>query len=734
MKGFAPLAGLVGGASIVAGFKQAIDGASDLSESTSKVNVVFGEASQSVLDFADSAAKGLGQSEAQALEATGTFGNLLRSVGLAEEDAAKFSTTMVGLASDLASFNNTSVDDALLALRSGLVGETEPLKRFGVNLNDATLKAKALELGLSDGKATLDANAKAQAAYALIMEQTALAQGDFARTSDGLANQSKILGAQWTELTTTVGGKLLPATTSFVNFLNDDGLPALEAAGGLAVDATKAFGALPGPIKAAAGAFVALRIASATGLTAGLSTGVTRATGLIETMRLRTMLAADEFANARTVTRQFGDSSARVSSGVGRLSASMSALRVGAQGAGTAMARGLSGMIGLLGGPWGIALAAGTAVAAHFWAEQRAAKAHVEDLTASLNAQTGAITDNTEASVFNALDKAGAIQVARDFGIALGDVREAALGNKDALAQVNREIQAHIDGMDGVVAGDTQGAQAMQNTLDAADKLRGAIGGQNEAVRESIEGFRDQRAFMDDSAEATGELVSAMDLYKNAIRDTRSELQKLIDKEKERALNAIQNRRDQIALRETFKAAREEAAEGKRALFDNTKAADENMTALLDLADQWANSAGKVTNAQGAYEDMRQKFIRVAESMGATRGQARKLADELLKVPKTAPIEFQSKGYRERMREIAQIKAAMADLGSASLDFTPRGFGSPDGGGTLTRTTPRAPSRADVTPRAGVNIERMEVHGLSMDDALRDGQRRLQRRGLGGRP
>lgn len=205
-----------------------IAAASDLGESTSKVGVVFGGASDKVLEFASNAATALGQSEGQVLAAAGTFGNLLRAVGLSEDASAEFSTSMVQLATDLASFNNTDPTEALDALRAGLVGETEPLKRFGVNMNEATLKAKALELGLSDGKATLDSNAKAQAAYALIMEQTSLAQGDFARTSGGLANQQRIFSAQVDDLQARLGGLFLPAITKIVTALNTGLGPATD--------------------------------------------------------------------------------------------------------------------------------------------------------------------------------------------------------------------------------------------------------------------------------------------------------------------------------------------------------------------------------------------------------------------------------------------------------------------------------------------------------------------------
>lgn len=739
MKGFAPLAGLVGGASIIAGFKSAIDGASDLSESTSKVNVVFGDASKSVLAFADDAAKGLGQSEAQALEATGTFGNLLRSVGLAEDDAAKFSTTMVTLASDLASFNNTSATEALDALRSGLVGETEPLKRFGINMNEAVLKAKALELGLSDGKAVLDSNAKAQAAYAVIMEQTSLAQGDFARTSGGLANQSKILGAQWTELTTTVGSELLPAVTGFVSFMNDDGIPALAGAGGVAKDLAVAIGDLPTPVKAAAAAFIALRIASATGLNDGIASSAGRARSAIDSLRIRTMLAGDEFARTRTITREFAGTTARVSSGVGRATASLNALRVGASGAGAALKSGIGGAVGLLGGPWGVALIAGTALLAKFWSEHQEAKAHVDDLTQSLEEQTGAITANTREAVVNALEKEGVLKNARELGLSLETVTDAALGNTAALAEL-RAAQ------DAAKASGSEWGDGNNALIGSFSGVINAVGGQNDAIDAAREKHLRLTDATGDSASATGASADATDdaagalrTYATEIDATRGKLQKLIDKEQERALNAIQNRRDHIALRETLRAAREEAADGKRVLDGNTKAADENMAALIDIADQWANSQPKVTNAKGAYEDMRQKFVEVAESMGATKADAKALADELLKVPKKVGPEFQSKGYQKLMAEIAAIKAASSDLGPTGIDFSPRGFGTPSGTGPLSQPTSKAdPGKATSPdlPRAGITIDQRGSTIVAHDynDFVRQSQRKAQQAGLGGRP
>jgi ABC-type transporter Mla subunit MlaD len=214
-------------------FNSAVQASSNLAESQSKVNVVFGEASKEITDWANNSAKAFGQSKQQALEAAGTYGNLFQAFGIGRKEAADMSTNLVELAADLASFNNTSVDDALLALRSGLSGEAEPLKRFGVAINDVRLKDEALRLGLIKTKnEALTPGAKAQASYALIMKDTTLAQGDFARTSDGLANKQRIQAAQWENLKTQLGDKLLPIQLAVTSAIMDKLFPALESMGG----------------------------------------------------------------------------------------------------------------------------------------------------------------------------------------------------------------------------------------------------------------------------------------------------------------------------------------------------------------------------------------------------------------------------------------------------------------------------------------------------------------------
>lgn len=206
----------------VEGLGHAVTAASDLNETVSKVGVVFGQQSSEVQQWAANSATAFGLSKNAALGAAASYGNLFVALKLPAPAAADMSTQLVELAGDLASFNNVPVDDALAALQSGLVGETEPLRRFGVNLNEATIAQKALELGLiSSIKDGVTPAIKAQASYALIMDQTKTAQGDFARTSSGLANQQRISAARLEDAFAKAGQAIMPLAATIVPLLAD---------------------------------------------------------------------------------------------------------------------------------------------------------------------------------------------------------------------------------------------------------------------------------------------------------------------------------------------------------------------------------------------------------------------------------------------------------------------------------------------------------------------------------
>ena len=233
---FAGVAVAAKGFSIAGGFiNSATDAASNLEETLSKTNVLFGESATEVVKFASSAAKNFGQSKQQALDAAATFATFGKAAGLAGDDLVGFSTDFVGLASDLASFNNTSPEQAINAIGSALRGEAEPLRAYGVLLDDASLRQAALELGIvSTTKNALTPQQKVLAAQELIYKQTTAAQGDFGRTSDGLANSTRILEAEQADLNTNLGKTFLPV----MKLVND----AMRVAVGV-------FTSLPGPIQ-----------------------------------------------------------------------------------------------------------------------------------------------------------------------------------------------------------------------------------------------------------------------------------------------------------------------------------------------------------------------------------------------------------------------------------------------------------------------------------------------------
>jgi hypothetical protein len=216
---FAATAAAAGAMAIKIGL-EGVKAASDLNEEVSKSEVIFGDAAKEIQAFSKTADRSLGLSQTEALKAASTFATFGKAAGLTGTDLSKFSKKATTLASDLASFYNTNAEDAITAIGAALRGESEPIRKYGVLLDDATLKAKAMEMGLYDGKGALDVQAKSLAAYEVILDQTTDAQGDFSRTSDGLAAQQKILTAQLENLKTTMGTNLLPVAKEVVTQLN----------------------------------------------------------------------------------------------------------------------------------------------------------------------------------------------------------------------------------------------------------------------------------------------------------------------------------------------------------------------------------------------------------------------------------------------------------------------------------------------------------------------------------
>ena len=223
----------------------ATNAASDLQETATAIEAVFGaESAANIQAWAASSATALGQSQQQALDAAKTFAVFGQSAGLAGPALEGFSTDLTKAASDMASFHNADPSQVIEAIGAGLRGESEPLRQFGVLMDDAALKAEAMKQGIYSGTGTLTQQQKVLAAQALILGQVGAATDDFSETSGGLANQQRIMAAQWANLQASIGQLFLPVAqlaTTAINGILESLIPLSQELVGKVVPSIQAF-------------------------------------------------------------------------------------------------------------------------------------------------------------------------------------------------------------------------------------------------------------------------------------------------------------------------------------------------------------------------------------------------------------------------------------------------------------------------------------------------------------
>lgn len=200
--------------------KSCIELGSALAEVQNVVDVTFGEMAGDINQFAKDALEQFGLSETTAKKFTSTLGAMLKSMKFSTKEAAEMSKTMTGLAADMASFYNLDTEEAFNKIRAGISGETEPLKQLGINLSVANLEEYALSQGITKSYNAMTQQEQALLRYNYLLQVTADAQGDFARTSDGWANQIRILTERWNALKAAIGQGLIAVLTPVVRVLN----------------------------------------------------------------------------------------------------------------------------------------------------------------------------------------------------------------------------------------------------------------------------------------------------------------------------------------------------------------------------------------------------------------------------------------------------------------------------------------------------------------------------------
>lgn len=201
--------------------KDAVRAASDLEEVQNVVDVTFGaEGAAKIQSWASQAGKSFGLTETQAKKFSSTLGAMMKSAGMAGPEIVTMSTDLAGLAADMASFYNLDFETAFQKIRSGISGETEPLKQLGINMSVANLEAYALTQGITKAFNEMSQGEQTMLRYQYLMQATADAQGDFARTSNGYANSLRTMETNIESLKTKLGTVLVPALSDAIGWVN----------------------------------------------------------------------------------------------------------------------------------------------------------------------------------------------------------------------------------------------------------------------------------------------------------------------------------------------------------------------------------------------------------------------------------------------------------------------------------------------------------------------------------
>lgn len=214
------------------GFLSVTGAASDLNETVNKASVIFGANADAINQWAQGAAKNLGMSRQQALDAAAGFGDMFSQIGFSGNAAADMSKKVVQMSADLGSFNNLPTEDVAQRLSAAFRGEYDSLQALIPNINAARVESEAMAATGKKNASELTAQEKAAAVLAIVQKDGARAMGDFAKTSSGAANSAKIATAEWEDQKAAIGQQLLPVLNSLIGFLRSSVIPAVGALAG----------------------------------------------------------------------------------------------------------------------------------------------------------------------------------------------------------------------------------------------------------------------------------------------------------------------------------------------------------------------------------------------------------------------------------------------------------------------------------------------------------------------
>lgn len=619
-------------------FGDTIKAASDLQESTNKVSQVFKSAAPAVLDFAATTAKSFGISNVEARNAAATFGVFGQSAGLAGKDLSDFSIKLVGMAADFASFHNTSPEDAIIAIGSALRGESEPIRAYGVLLNEMTLRTEGVKLGLiATTKQALTPQQRVLTAYNVILEQTTFAQGDFAKTSQFLANQMRITSASFEDTKAAIGQALLPTATQFFGAVQTIGLPALQALG------TALSGVLSvlGPFIVILGDLINIVGDLPTPILAGAA-----AWGLWLLLRGPILVALDQIGIAITRVAFAGASLAvQLSLASGVLAKTAVVARI----AGTSILTAFGGIAGIA--ITGLVIGLGylfsslTETADGSDAAAEAQKQHqdaVENITQSLDAETGALTKATRAQIIDKLEKQGALKALQDLGINTEQYVDAILKVGGAQPAVTKALRDQAK----AALESSKSFQDLKPQLDAAgvstDDFLDALTKGDLSV---IAGQLDQTG-----KGATGAATGLDDMAIGAAAINESNISNTMD-------GLVAAAGPAAGLMQTLGATTGETAD----------ALDSGARKVEAMGEGALDASGKITNLDGVVDDTTKSVTPFKQALDESKKSADKVGDSIDFLKQK--LEDLRNGIDEAAKTQRGADAAYRDAGQAALDY-----------------------------------------------------------------
>lgn len=595
-----PIMAVASVAAIGSFVKSAVDDFSQLQDATAAAAVIFGDSMDKIIAQSETAAETMFMSKQQVIDAANTFGTYGKSANLAGDDLAEFSTTMTQLAGDMASFKGTSTEQAVEAVGAAMRGEMEPIRAYGVMLDDLTLRQQAMKLGLiSTTKEALTPQQKVLAAQAAILAQTTDAQGDAIRTQDSAASVAKRLAVESANLSAEMGEKLEPAITAakragigFIDFVRENQAALIP----MAAAATTGAAALGGFVLVSKGIEA---VKSARDTIAGLG---------------------DAFTSMSTKAR-----------------------------AATIAAGGI-----------GIALAVAAGIYSIFAQANATSQQKVEDFTEAIKADSGALGENSRAVAANALQKAGAITAAEKLGISAETAVDAALGEASAIAEVTAAYERHKAEVVAAASArttETEGVQgqrdayfdqraALTEAADAYNLLTGQIGANSDAVGKAKVAEAQLKAGIGGTSSATGRAATATDRYTMSTEDS-TVAQKLFTASLKKTSDALSLSSEIDQYKAAIDGVAVSVKENGKTVDAGTEKGRANRDALRDVAEaglavagSMAEVDGNTKRADGQVKKTRERFLDLAESLTGSKKEARALAREMgLIKPKTVDFK-----------------------------------------------------------------------------------------------